>query len=183
MTRYFAVRRVSKLLLCCGLLTFVPAFLRAQTAPALKGVDAIGVSTIVTIESGLFERVDETYLRKLVEWQLDQYQLNVEPRRPSHPFLLVEIEVEQITGPALLKGEDEERQIEGIYRARAEVRFRQQVRTRENPSYEFWATTYRRSEEGFAESPREMESEIVRLLEDALLGFIRAFRRANGVRR
>ncbi|HSR49747.1 MAG TPA: hypothetical protein VLV83_02895 [Acidobacteriota bacterium] len=183
MTRTSTFHRLLGLLILTGLVPGLPAPLLAQTAAALRGVEAIGVTTTARIEAGLFERVDEAYLRELVAWQLDQYRVQVEPRRPSRPFLLVEIEVEQITGPALLKGEDEEREVEGIYRARAEVSFHQQVRTRDNPSYEFWAATYRRSEEGFAESREEMESEVIRLLENSLLSFIRTFRRANGVRR
>lgn len=167
---------LAALLLCSSGLQ-IP--LQAQAAAALKGVEAIGVRTSVRIEEGLLERVDEKYLTNLVHWQLDQYQVEVEDRAPSHPFLLVEIEVKQIMGPALLKGQDEERQVEGLYWARAEVRFQQQVRTRDNPAYEFWATTYSRSEEGFAESRQEMEGETVRLLENTLLSFIRSFRRAN----
>lgn len=170
-------RLVIAALLLCGLSLQVP--LQAQAPAALKGVEAIGVRTDIRIEAGLMERVDEEYLTNLVRWQLDQYQVEVEDRTPSRPFLIVEVEVEQITGPAVLKGDDEEREVEGIYRARAEVRFQQQVRTRDNPSYEFWATTYDRSEQGFAESRQEMEGEVVRLLENVLLNFIRSFRRAN----
>ena len=148
-------------------------------ASSMRGIEEIGLRVSIRIEDAeAVERLDETYLRNLINWQLDQYQIKVSPRNPGVPFLSVRIRVERVLGPARLSDE-EGRNIEGVFQSTVAVEFRQQVVSKDNPGYEFWAPTYSRSDTKSEESREALQHALIRSLERNLIGFINQFRRAN----
>lgn len=148
-------------------------------ASSLRGIGEIGLRVNIRIEDQeAVERMDENYLRNLINWQLDQYQVKVSPANPGLPFLTVAIRVERVLGPAVLS-QEKERTIEGVFQSTVEVEFQQQVVAKDNPGYEFWAPTYRRSSTSSAESREDLQHVLIRNLERNLIGFINQYRRAN----
>ncbi len=150
-----------------------------SAASSMRGIEEIGLRVNIRIEDAeAVDRLDEDYLRNLINWQLDQYQIKVSPRNPGVPFLSVQIRVERVLGPARLSDEGD-RSIEGVFQSTVAVQFQQQVVSKDNPGYEFWAPTYSRSNINSEESRKDLQHALVRSLERNLIGFINQFRRAN----
>ena len=70
----------------------------------MRGIEEIGLRLSIRIEAKeSVERLDETYLKNLVNWQLDQYRIKVAQGNPGLPFLSVRIRVERVPGPGLAR--------------------------------------------------------------------------------